>query len=137
MKFVFQTTFGGIDAPPQERGNCDLACLSTITGIPLEQIPRYNEAMGDYGWHIQRNDFLRAHGFYIVTFSVEALRYLPDSYCIAVGPSPRGDWDHSVVGRIQQNKLSLIHDPHPAQAFFLGKAPKFVAILFRLYTPEE
>lgn len=132
MKFIYQTTFGGLDSPLEERGNCDLACLSTITGIPLENIPRYNEMMGGYEWHLLRNKFLADNGFYIVTFTDDAVPHLPDTYCIAVGPSPRGDWDHSTVGRIESGVLRLVHDPHPDQSFYAGKPVKFIDVVFRL-----
>lgn len=140
MKRVMQTTFGGPDSPPAERGNCDLACLSTITGIPLEQIPRYNELSLD-DWHAKRHDFLREHGLIAIPAELSwrenpAYRYLfPDGPCIAVGKSPRGSWNHAVVGILQGCELILVHDPHPSGEFLEGEV-KFVEIIYRLHKTE-
>lgn len=140
MKRVMQTTFGGPDSPPIERGNCDLACLSTITGIPLEQIPRYCE-LGPDDWHVKRHDFLRGYGLIAIPAELSwrenpNFRYLfPDGPCIVVGKSPRGEWDHSVVGILQDCELTLVHDPHPSGAFLKGEA-KYVEVIYRLHKTE-
>ena len=37
MKRVYQTRFGGADAPQAEQGNCMQACIASILEIPLEE----------------------------------------------------------------------------------------------------
>lgn len=41
-------------------------------------------------------------------------RNLRDVLCIACGKSPRGNWQHAVVGVIKAGFVfEMIHDPHP------------------------
>lgn len=136
MNFVFQTRFGGVDSSPSERGNCDAACVSTITGIPLDEIPPYQEH-GENGWFEERQKFLKSRGLFSVIFdarflSSENSHIFPNGLCIAVGPAPRGDWNHAVVGCVTDGKLKLIHDPYPNGSFFNGGECILVEYIFKL-----
>lgn len=44
MKPVYQTRFGGSDAPPEEQGNCIAACLASIFEVSIESVPDLHES---------------------------------------------------------------------------------------------
>lgn len=116
-----QTTFGGPEAPPPERGNCWACCVATMLNIPVECVPRVLQEGDDMEvvWEEYRR-YLAGWGFRPVILNFEALteeqRALwwehigSDTMTHIVGTSPRGNWRHGVVylGR------ELYHDPHPS-----------------------
>ena len=62
MKPIFQTKFGGAEAPEEEQGNCMAACLASIFEVGLEEVPDFagNIANGKWfeiaqEWLAQRN----------------------------------------------------------------------------------
>ena len=54
MRRVFQTKFGGPDAPVEEQGDCMQASLATLLGIPLEEAFDFRKATAEQkrptGW---------------------------------------------------------------------------------------
>ena len=69
MKKVYQTKFGGKDAPDEEKGNCWQACVASILEIPLE------DAMHDIhydgpAWLERFNAWLRQYGLACIEFKV-------------------------------------------------------------------
>lgn len=138
---VHQTLFGGITAPPAERGNCYPACLATILGLPLKQVPHFwadHELVAD-GWEAIRTWLGSIGGYSVVTYSWSDFRdYLShwrmvvgDSACIFSGRSPRGEFEHAVVGRITETGWELVHDPHPSGAGLVGE-PNSIDLLIQL-----
>lgn len=119
MRPVFQTRFGGPNAPPGEVGNCYAACLASILELPLEAIP---DGIGTTDrWFDKANDFLRTQGLQLLCFEHDGARDTPwpkDVWCIISGKSPRGDWMHSTVGR----NGKTVHDPNPAGGDLRGTA---------------
>lgn len=51
MKPVFQTRFGGAEAPEGDQGNCLQAVLASIFEIPLEDAPDFTSQLNDGAWH--------------------------------------------------------------------------------------
>ena len=104
-----QTILGGGDLPPEKRGDCVRACITSILGLPITAIENCH---GDGWWERLRGEVGR-HGYDI---ALVTMQYEPpmDAYWIATLPSlnlgldPDGKQaDHCVVAR----GYTLIHDP--------------------------
>jgi hypothetical protein len=94
---VMQTAFGDPD------GNCFEACLASITGMPLADLPHFLED----GWFGDYDNWLRERGWGLIHFG--PAKDVPAGFAIASGPAPRGIM-HSAVYR----DGVLEHDPHPS-----------------------
>ena len=93
-------------------GDCWAACISSITEIPLEELPDANdpEHQSYKEWPVYwcaMLDYLKTKGFSLYNTGINNFKNI-DFPVIAVGKSPRGDFNHAVVW---QN--GIIHDPHP------------------------
>ena len=98
-RLVRQTRFGNPD------GNCLEACIATITGLALEEIPHF---LGD-DWFADYRGWLGEKGWNVAWWDAgEGAE--PSGLAIASGPSVRG-LPHSVVYRD-----GVFHDPHPSDA---------------------
>lgn len=104
-----QTLIGGGDVPPEKRGDCVRACLTSILGLPLDAI----ENVHGEGWWGRLRVQTALHGYDLAVFSPQ---YEPpaEAYWVAtvpslnLGPEPDGTpADHCVVAR----GYTLIHDP--------------------------
>lgn len=103
---VDQTTFG---AP---EGNCLMACVATLTGVPLGALDDLFAAEcqheGAHWWELF-TAALHTHGWHPV-YLPGADGVVPTGYAIGSGVSPRG-LRHAVVVKDGQ----LAHDPHPSR----------------------
>lgn len=117
-----------------QRGDSDcwIACLSSLTGIPLADFPQpppepsENAARVDYGNAVRL--FLHDQGWRIAVL----WNAVPAGYAIAGGPSPRHRDGHAVVvldGR-------MVHDPHPSRAGLEEVENYEVLIPLVPHTPE-
>ena len=101
MNPVSQTKFGPIE------GNCLQACIATMFDLPIEDVPDFG-ARSD--WYDRFTDFMvQRFGVQPIDVSLGAWYGNPRGLYIASGPSPRGDFDHSVI--LSGGKLA--HDPYP------------------------
>jgi len=108
---VFQTRFG------KPHGNCHAACLASILHVPLDEVPTGLFERKD--WQDVINAYLRPMNLGLVVFDYtegETWWIPPGVFHVLSGPSPRGDFWHSVVGR----DGVLVHDPHPSGAGLVG-----------------
>jgi len=105
MKPVYQTIFDN------KIGNCLQACVASILELELEDVPNFMEAGDD--WADEYGRFMFRFGLQLLTLDRDALLrqdvWWPGGYHIISGDSPRGDWQHSVVGY----EGEMVHDPHP------------------------
>jgi len=114
MKPVHQTEFvvkaedGSILIP----GNCFSACIASMLGLPLEDVPTF---VAFPNWLGLANEFVKSFGFELfmsVPRFIEYCRSAKDSgyhgYYIATGMGPRGV-EHAVICKDGQ----IVHDPHP------------------------
>lgn len=122
MIFQDQTTFGGPGSPIEERGNCYSACVASILGLPLENVPNFCAIDDD--WFVKANEWLHENcGVVVLSFSGEdplvnhQQEYGESVVYIATGRSPRGDWHHSVLWK----NGCVLHDPHPSRAGIVGR----------------
>lgn len=120
MKPVHQTQFGGPDAPAGEVGNCFPACLASVLGIGLDEIPHFHELHRSAEHALDAMvAWSRPRGFVMMTFdwSEWPRRYLPPGHLfVGGGKSPRGDYHHAVVCEIiaADPGWRVVHDPHPS-----------------------
>lgn len=132
MRPVKQTLFGGPDGPIEEIGNCYPACIASILEIPLEDVPHF--------FQLERNSeksldlilsWSQERSLTIICYAYEEWlhRYFPNFIGIIGGQSPRGDFDHAVVGRITKTGWEILHDPHPSNSGIVGEPKHFEIIL--------
>lgn len=121
-------TFRPID---QEPDGCWVACLASITGIPLAEFPKPPVGDGKDGWssesscayHNGAMAVLHRHGW---TIAVLGTRVPVEGYAVASGPSPRleGSW-HAVVWK----DGAPLFDPHPSRSFLQGEPGEFELVV--------
>ena len=120
---VDQTEFSSADTEPQQYGNCLSACLASLTGIPLSDIPNFASLYAKTGyWSEAFTKFLLGHGYQFIEYF-----YFPqnwnwndllkqsngiDGYFICGGVSPRNTFvGHAVIYK----DGVMAHDPHPSR----------------------
>lgn len=104
-----QTIVGGGGVPPEQRGDCVRACITSILGLPITAIENTH---GEGWWDRLRGECHR-HGYEPVVFDT---KYEPPLYAywiatlpsLNLGAEPDGKpAEHCVVAR----GYTLIHDP--------------------------
>lgn len=128
MRLVFQTALN------ERNGDCLSAAIASILELDIEDVPNFNVLNGDFMARV--NEWLRPRGYgWVRTIQPRAQRgeglievgRLPETgsefvhhpmpegiLCLVTGKSPRGEWCHSVVGRMVGGyNFELLHDPHP------------------------
>lgn len=129
MTPVQQDKFG------EGEGNCFAACVATLLDLPLAEVPNFCIAAPPRNWWAEFQDWLRDRGCYAVEVRTKglivALPYFP-VHVVLSGRSPRGDFDHSVVGVAAEcGGFKMCHDPHPSGAGIEGE-PTHVLFLGKL-----
>jgi hypothetical protein len=122
MKFHTQTKFGGKDHPEEERGDCFTACIASLVGVELSEIPNF--CAYDDEWPSNCKEWLFERGIVRVVFSSYPIaESVAEEYkelvLIASGPGPRGH-RHAVLWK----NNDLLWDPHPSRDGLL-KAEEF------------
>jgi len=121
---VKQTLFGGDFLNKETLGNCYPACIATILGIPLGEVPHFFQLETD---EIPALDIILPwfHGRGLTSVCFDWSPWIPKYYegiiTIIGGKSPRGGWSHAVVGRITKEGYELLHDPHPSNSGIVGE----------------
>lgn len=117
MKPVDQTKFTSTD------GNCFAACVASIMELGLDDVP---DLAGPEQLD-KLETWLKTRGLSYVEVTLrprsgkdgdmlfERFGLNGTGYIIAGGKSPRGDWEHAIVVRVNNadNRVEFIHDPHP------------------------
>lgn len=118
MKPVTQNLFGGPDGAVELIGNCYPACIASVLELQLEEVPHFHQL------HAKPEDalveilkFLLPRGYSSLCFDwapwVHA--YFAGALVLVSGKSPRGDFQHVVVGEVTSDGWKLVHDPHPSR----------------------
>lgn len=115
---VDQTIFA---ADPKRKGNCVAACIATLLGVDLEEVPHFIEFGIAYGdsedgkssegrhWWAMMLGFLAGRGLWVT--ELESVRHADRGEALLVaGPSPRG-----VMHQVLYRDGRLWHDPHPSR----------------------
>lgn len=107
-------------------GDCLRACVASILGFPIEEMPNFWEQTQDISefWNLNNGWLMENYGFKILSFQLLPKdRHVIDGLlCVACAKSPRADTDHAVVWQD-----GLVHDPHPSNAG-LAEEPDTFAI---------
>lgn len=113
----FQTKFGGVDEPPELRGNCYSTCIANILDLEVEAVPEFF-GLGGKKWYEESQEWLMERGLGFVMFPTDPTEApaFKDLVCIAAGKSPRGH-NHAVIW----HKGKVLHDPHPDGTGFVGE----------------
>lgn len=98
--------------PPERGGFCWEACLASLLGCALDEVPAFTEGdwQGFYmSWVLER------FGRHLTVLGMADLVHAREDYGILVGRSPRNDEvDHSVIRR--RSDGAIVHDPHPSRS---------------------
>ena len=126
-RFPKQDRFGPSQNPPGQRGNCFQMCLAAILNLPVSMVPHFydtDETPEEQWVAIMR--WLAGRGWFSINYEWAPLQewqrdgilVLPvGTIAIFGGKSPRGDFDHAVVGQIVAGGgWRLLHDPHFSNA---------------------
>lgn len=114
MKIIDQDIFG------DKLGNCFPACLATLLGLPLSEVPNFCTEHEITPWFPALIEWLKPRGYAPMAneFPGDPDPFLqwvetcaPNIPWIANGKSPRGEFQHSVV----YIGSKMFHDPHPSR----------------------
>ena len=114
MTPVYQTKFGGADAPESEQGDCMRACLASIFEIPLEDAPDFVGHIAGGGWFFILQKWLNARNLSLLLLPAKP-KDVPMGYAMVAVLShnlPNPQDGHMVV----VHDGLLVHDPNPANA---------------------
>lgn len=105
MKPVYQTKFGGQNAPPEEWGNCMQAAIASALELPLDDVPDF---VAEDDWWDKQCGFLKRFGLTLEAIDPSSIS-APEGIHLTQGAGPREGTQHVVVGKDGE----LLHDPHP------------------------
>jgi hypothetical protein len=119
MKPVDQTEFMVGDGV--KRGNCLMASLASIIECSLEELPQYTNDHDNGAWWDLLLAACESRGFTAIYWTNGEVNkpFKPYGYHIASGPSPRGNFGHSVVAL----DGTIVHDPHPSRLALKERMP--------------
>lgn len=106
MKGVIQTDVSSTT------GNCFPATVASILEVPLKEVPHPTEDDPDWLDYWPRfQEWLVRYGLGYIEFErhADGSLWTPEGFHTVLVKSPRGDWDHSVVGW----RGRIVHDPYP------------------------
>ena len=121
------------------KGDCFRTSIACILGCDRpEEVPNFMED-GETHFYTYFNNWLKAEGITYIEVACDSENgehpfiQLPEGMsCILVGKSPRGEYDHAVVGKVGPNRfIEAIHDPSPHRGEVFVEGPiKYIGLLF-------
>lgn len=132
MRKQHQTQFG------EPMGNCFATCVACLLDIDVADVPNFC-ALGDLWWR-DFSDWLNERGFSAIVVCMRtkgawsgSMACWANALCIVSGPSPRGDFDHAVIGRMSgwegADLYEFVHDPHPEGLGIVGRPRDFTFLV--------
>ena len=98
------------------KGNALQACVASLFGQPLNDVPNFIALECGYQQGIER--YVQQSDFSVMKkICSEIINEDEGKLCILRGKSPRGDFGHVVVARIVKGGFEMAHDPHPDETF--------------------
>ena len=111
-------------------GDCWRACIAGLLGLPIEEVPHFVRDFEEPDWWEATRRFVRDHspGDQIDWYDPTFPAYIGDGWPVVIlsGPSPRGDWMHSVLADSLTGEV--VWDPHPSRAGLAGPATDMAAV---------
>ncbi len=112
MKPVFQTKFGGAEAPESEQGNCMAACLASLFEISLDDVPDFGGQITNGQWYITLSDWLRVRNLELVVTPAKGYPPPMGPYLLATKSTTLANPDDGHLVIAQNGHVT--HNPHPA-----------------------
>lgn len=115
------------------------ACVASILELPIEEVDFDG---GKENWLEDLNEKLKPFGMRWLEIDLEVAEKYPiyrlfGQICIMTGKSPRGDYNHAVVGELQGDDKRIlfetIHDPHPDQSGIVDGKAKLVGFFIPIH----
>jgi len=130
MKKVYQTKFGGLDTPIDERGNCFQAAVASILEIPIEESINIQDWNGTE-WFDKFREWLEQFGLSTIGLATDGNITIQGYHLIECESTTLNNGElHVVVGLNQE----VVHDPNP-NATTIGKVVDY--IVFTLLDPAQ
>jgi len=126
MMKVYQTKFGGSDAPLEEQGNCFQACVASILEIPLEEAFDC-KLYPDDEWFDKFNEWLTKYGLACIMFDhskekpVAATKVLGYAIMDCMSTTLYHGEHHVVIIKDEE----VVHDPNPHAEGRIGDCQGF------------
>lgn len=116
MKPVMQTKRGGLNAPPEERGDCLQASIASILEVPVTDV---DVPWNDEHWWDTVQRAVRGHGYVMV---VADATIWPDTYWLADVPSLNlvDESGAPLPHMIVMHDGVVSHDPALAKRYAVG-----------------
>ena len=131
MKPVYQNIIG-------YGGNCFAACIASILHLDITEVPNFC-ADGHPDWWSDAQHWLVERGYFLLDIKYSAVT---DAYCevpngvyvIIGGKSPRGDWNHAIIGisdKVYGHQIwRYVHDPYyEANGTWIVGEPQWIGFL--------
>ena len=110
---IYQTKFGGIDAPVEERGNCWQAAVASILELPIGEVPNIIEWNEDMVWFDNFREWLEQYGLGAIGLSTDGNITIQGYHLIECKSTTLKNGElHVVVGLNEK----IVHDPNPNAA---------------------
>lgn len=124
MKKVFQTIKNF------EQGNCTQACIASLLEVELDDIPNFMIG-GPNNYHDNMNRWMDQCGLCLISFTIDDIRTLDDSYCIAKVLSPRStDPDDPKYHSVVWYRGEIVHDPNDDYTDVKYETPTEFTLIF-------
>lgn len=119
LRWKDQTSFIPGPGDAATTGNCLQACLASLLDVNLEDVPNFAAIEGDVSeWFLAMVGWLGDRGLGVWVYYTEGQPQWygsPGTLGIISAKSPRGDFQHSVIGYLTEDGWQLEHDPHPSR----------------------
>ena len=112
---VYQTRFGGEDAPMEKQGNCFQACVATVLQMPLEEAFDCTSLQSEDHWFDDFNEWLEQYGLGCIWFETSEEKPMSASIIRGIhiaeckSKTLYNGERHAIVIRNGE----LFHDPNP------------------------
>ena len=128
---VYQTKFGGVDAPIGERGNCWQAAVASILELPLQDVPDIQVYDDKMWWFDKFREWLEQYGLGAIGLSTGGNITIQGYHLIECKSTTLKNGElHVVVGLNEK----VVHDPNP-NANILGEVVDY--IVFTTLNPKQ
>ncbi len=120
----------------QQTGHsCFRSCIASLLDLKWSDVPEFFD--GNDNWSTEKQqDWLEKFNLCYIEFPLPKQGQQPVQLCsgvqlILTGPSPRGDYQHAVIGTYDcvLNCIELYFDPHEENNFFGSNHPTLCGVL--------
>jgi len=131
MKKLTQKILTGMN-PEGESGDCFRTCVAMLLGLERDAVPNFTKYDIDT-WEYELGRWLGVRDLACIVVDINSEKtqwphghHGTRSTCVILGcDSPRGNYGHSVVGRVSCGKdrilnIDVVHDPYPGGVGVVG-----------------